>query len=142
MLIEGVKGAGMTYQGSVSNAVTKPEQAVKTEDIEVKQVSENLADMETDMTVKAGADENAGNSDAGQRQNLGTEAMKRAVEEINKNATNSVVQFGVHEATNRMTIKILDKDTKKVIKEFPPEKTLDIIAKVWEMAGIIVDEKR
>ena len=50
--------------------------------------------------------------------------------------------FGVHEATKRVTIKIVDKDTKKVVKEFPPEKTLDMIAKVWEMAGILVDEKR
>ena len=30
----------------------------------------------------------------------------------------------------------------KTIKELPPEKTLDMIAKVWEMAGILVDEKR
>ena len=36
----------------------------------------------------------------------------------------------------------LDKETKEVIKEYPPEKTLDMIAKVWEMAGIMVDEKR
>ena len=41
-----------------------------------------------------------------------------------------------------VTIKIIDKETKKVIKELPPEKTLDMIAKVWEMAGILVDEKR
>ena len=38
-------------------------------------------------------------------------------------------------------IKIVDKDTKDVIKEFPPEETLDMIQKVWEMAGILVDEK-
>ena len=30
----------------------------------------------------------------------------------------------------------------RMIKELPPEKTLDMIAKVWEMAGILVDEKR
>ena len=41
-----------------------------------------------------------------------------------------------------MTIKLVDRDTKEVIKELPPEKTLDMIAKVWEMAGILVDEKR
>lgn len=50
--------------------------------------------------------------------------------------------FGMHEGTNRVTIKIVDKDTKEVLKEFPPEKTLDMIAKVWEMAGILVDERR
>ena len=38
-------------------------------------------------------------------------------------------------------IKIVDKDSKDVIKEYPPEETLDMIQKVWEMAGIMVDEK-
>ena len=68
--------------------------------------------------------------------------IKKAVEDINKKAVNSEAIFGIHEATNRVTIKIVDKDTKKVIKELPPEKTLDMIAKVWEMAGLMVDEKR
>jgi flagellar protein FlaG len=39
-------------------------------------------------------------------------------------------------------IKIVDKETKEVIKELPPEKTLDMIAKIWEVAGLLVDEKR
>ena len=55
---------------------------------------------------------------------------------------NSEAVFGFHEGTNRVTIKLVDKKTKEVIKELPPEKTLDMIAKVWEMAGILVDEKR
>ena len=64
------------------------------------------------------------------------------MEEINKYNKNQTVQFGVHDKTGRMTIKILDKDTKNVVKEFPAEKTLDLIAKAWEMAGIMIDEKR
>jgi flagellar protein FlaG len=55
---------------------------------------------------------------------------------------NSEAIFGIHEATNRVTIKLVDKETKEVIKELPPEKTLDMIAKVWELAGLLVDEKR
>ena len=70
------------------------------------------------------------------------ERVKKAVDEINKNMTNSVAQFGIHEGTNRITIKIVDKQTKEVIKELPPEKTLDMIAKAWELAGIMVDERR
>ena len=70
------------------------------------------------------------------------EQIKKAVEQMNKNMFNSEAVFGIHEGTNRVTIKIVDKDTKEVIKELPPEKTLDMIAKVWEMAGILVDERR
>ena len=66
--------------------------------------------------------------------------IKKAVEQLNKNLSHSSAIFGIHEATNRLTIKIVDKDTKEVIKELPPEKTLDMIAKVWEIAGILVDE--
>lgn len=71
-----------------------------------------------------------------------TAALKKAVEEINKNAKHSEAQFAVHEATNRIMVKIVDKDTKKVLKEFPPEETLDMIAKAWELAGLTVDEHR
>jgi flagellar protein FlaG len=55
---------------------------------------------------------------------------------------NTEAVFGIHDKTNRVTIKIVDKDSKKVIKEFPPEKTLDMIAKAWELAGIMVDTRK
>ncbi len=71
-----------------------------------------------------------------------SEALKKAVENINKNLNNSEAIFGIHETTNRVIIKIVDKNTKEVLKELPPEKTLDMIAKVWELAGLMVDEKR
>ena len=83
-----------------------------------------------------------GASNASQNQQPSNEQIKQAVEKLNKSMTNSEAVFGIHEATQRLTIKIVDKETKKVIKELPPEKTLDMIAKVWEMAGILVDERR
>lgn len=71
------------------------------------------------------------------------EKVKKAISEMTKNVrSNAEAVFGIHEKTNRVTIKMVDKDTKKVIKEFPPDETLDMIAKVWEIAGIMVDEKR
>ena len=51
-------------------------------------------------------------------------------------------KFGYNEPTNRITIKIKDKDTDEVIKEIPSEKALEMLAKAWELAGIIVDERR
>ena len=70
------------------------------------------------------------------------EQIRKAVAEINKNAQGTEAVFGIHDATNRVTIKIINKETKEVIKELPPEKTLDMIAKAWEIAGLLVDEKR
>ena len=71
------------------------------------------------------------------------EKVHKAITEMTKKmSSNAEAVFGIHEKTNRVTIKIVDKDTKEVIKELPPEKTLDMLARVWEMAGILVDEKR
>ena len=69
--------------------------------------------------------------------------VRQAISEMTKNAKSTAeAVFGIHDKTNRVTIKMIDKETKKVIKEFPPDETLDMIAKVWEIAGIMVDEKR
>ena len=70
------------------------------------------------------------------------EQIRKAVSEINKKANGTEAIFGIHDKTNRVTIKIVDKETKKVIREYPPEETLDMIAKVWELAGLMVDEKK
>lgn len=70
------------------------------------------------------------------------ESARQAAYTYNKLTENTKAVFGVNEATNRITIKIVDKDTDEIIKEFPAEKTLDMIARVWEMAGLMVDEKR
>ncbi len=70
------------------------------------------------------------------------EALRDAVDKINKSVSNTSAIFGIHEKTNRITIKIVDKETHDVVKEIPAEETLDLVAKAWEMAGILVDEKR
>lgn len=85
---------------------------------------------------------NQGNNAAEQQEQPSNDQIKKAVEQMRKNMNNSEAIFGIHEGTNRVTIKIVDKKTKDVIKELPPEKTLDMIAKAWELAGILVDEKR
>ena len=111
-----------------------------------------------DLTVEA-ADNSAGSNNEKKKKNFANNQSKRAETEEQIQADNAKIKkaisemtkkvqsnaeavFGIHEKTNRVTIKMVDKDTKKVIKEFPPDETLDMIAKVWEIAGILVDEKR
>jgi flagellar protein FlaG len=36
----------------------------------------------------------------------------------------------------------MDRETEEVIREIPPEKTLEMIQKMWELAGFLIDEKR
>ncbi len=97
------------------------------------------ADNTINIVESAKEKSNSGNDNNRQPSN---EQIKKAVESLNKKMEHSEAIFGIHDGTNRVTIKIIDKDTKEVLKELPPERTLDMIAKVWEMAGILVDEKR
>ena len=144
MAIEAMKGAGMSYAGSSSASDLKAESQAKVETASNAAASDDLMkktiQIDTKETDKNGKD---GNRDDGQAKQTISEnsQIRKAVDEINKKAHNSEAVFGIHEATNRVTIKIVDKDTKKVLKEYPPEKTLDMIAKVWEMAGLLVDQK-
>jgi flagellar protein FlaG len=55
--------------------------------------------------------------------------------------SNTQLQYSVDEDTQRISIKVIDQDTDKVIREIPPEETLEAIKKIWEIAGIIVDKK-
>lgn len=82
-----------------------------------------------------------GDQDSNQNNKQQNEHLRKAVEQLNKKMNNSEAVYGIHEGTNRITIKIVDKETKETIKELPPEKTLDMIVKVWELAGMLVDEK-
>ncbi|WP_456034387.1 flagellar protein FlaG [Roseburia inulinivorans] len=144
MAIEAMKGAGMSYAGSSSASDVKAESQAKVETASNTAASDDLMkktiQIDTKETDKNGKDGNRDDSQAQQTISENSQ-IRKAVDEINKKAHNSEAVFGIHDATNRVTIKIVDKDTKKVLKEYPPEKTLDMIAKVWEMAGLLVDQK-
>jgi len=55
---------------------------------------------------------------------------------------NKEFEFAIHKKTKQIMVKVLDSETKEVIREIPPEKVLDAVAYMCEMAGIFVDEKR
>jgi flagellar protein FlaG len=66
--------------------------------------------------------------------------IDRAIKAVEGSATS--LEFSIHAKTNQIMVKVLEKDTGRVIREIPPEKTMDMVAKLWEMAGILVDERR
>ena len=126
-------------QTAVKTVETKP--VVENTEVSTP-IQETYVDPVTASVTKA-ENESGQNSGANAGEQQATnEKIKKAVEQLNKNMPNTEAVFGIHDETNRVTIKIVDKESKEVIREYPPEQTLDMIAKVWEMAGILVDEKR
>lgn len=150
-MIEPINTA-MTFQAQQIQP-TKHAERAETINTEVPQSSESTANFDPttakiqevkEQDPNAMSQNNNGNNETmyEKQREVSQEHIKRAVENINKNMSNSEAVFGFHDETNRVTIKIVDKDTKEVIKELPPEKTLDMIAKAWELAGLMVDERR
>lgn len=132
MTIEGVKG--VQTAGYQATQATQAPQTKTVETADTTAVSDTAAKVNSE-------DANTGKSADGQRKEMSNEQIKKAVTDMNKKMSNTSCQFGIHEGTGRVTIKIVDKQTKEVIKEFPAEETLEMIEKAWELAGIMVDEK-
>ncbi|MNI49837.1 flagellar protein FlaG [compost metagenome] len=51
------------------------------------------------------------------------------------------LEISVHKETHAIMIKVLNKETGELIREVPPEKILDLAARMMEITGIIVDKK-
>ena len=130
MEVQRMQDSTVTYGKTVENVDIKLDSTASEKGVQ-NQSKDDIATRQTDTSQD-------GQQSAGVGANT---QIKKAVDEINKKVQNSEAIFGIHDATNRVTIKIIDKDTKKVLKEYPPEKTLDMIAKVWAVAGLLVDQK-
>lgn len=72
------------------------------------------------------------------------QVLINAIERANKAMAGSARRFeiSIHEKTKNVMVKVIDSETDQLVREIPPEKILDLIAKLWEMAGLIVDERR
>lgn len=66
-------------------------------------------------------------------------AIDRAIKALEGPTTS--FEMKVHEGTHAIMVKVFNKETGELIREIPPEKTLDLVVKMMEFAGILIDEK-
>ncbi|WAM37259.1 flagellar protein FlaG [Caldicellulosiruptor acetigenus] len=78
------------------------------------------------------------------KKELDEDTLIKMINQANKafEAKYTRLEFSIHKETHEIVVKVYDKETNELIREIPPEKILDIIAKLWELAGIFVDERR
>jgi len=71
------------------------------------------------------------------------ELLEKSVEQANKSLQkhDRYIERNIHEVTKAIMYKLKDTETNEVIAEFPPQKVQDMIAKMWELAGLFVDER-
>ena len=122
---------------SISN--TNDVKPVEVKPVEVRQV-EGVKPVKVETKIenktKLETDKNA-------QELMSEDLIKKSVKQANValKQHHRRIDRSVHEVTKTVMYKMVDTDTKEVVKEFPPKKIQDMIAKMWELAGLFVDEK-
>ena len=80
--------------------------------------------------------------DKGDEQPLSEKEQQRRMARLQDTLKNHNIEISYNEEVNRYSIKVLDSDSKEVVKEIPSEKTLEMFARMLEIEGLLVDEKR
>lgn len=72
------------------------------------------------------------------------EEIQKMVDELNDklDSTDQTIKYEVHDKTNTIMVKIVNKETEEIIREVPKESDLDALADILEKAGMMFDEKR
>jgi len=51
------------------------------------------------------------------------------------------VRFSVDDSSGDIKVKIIDNKSQSVLREYPPERVVDILRRIREAVGVLVDEK-
>ena len=154
MGMDGIGGVGALNVSSQTR-VTRPQS--ETVDVNTGSTAGQQQVQVASLPPIGGKGNSNNNGQPGQQQDRGAvqtdqevapDKIKAAVDDLNKTVKqaspmhHTQLSFKYHEDTNRISITVTDSDTDEGIREIPPEKTLDMLAKAWEMAGLLVDERR
>jgi flagellar protein FlaG len=66
-------------------------------------------------------------------------AVEKIQEFINKTARD--INFSVDEDSGRTVVKVLDRETQEVIRQMPPQETLDLAKALDKLQGVLIKQK-
>jgi len=138
----GATGNGRSYVDVVKTVNKAPQTQVKAAEEVVKKTAPTTPAVTVNAPVSAEA-KSAENLNQREEETI-SRKIKDAVDKVNQKIVPSKTrcEFSYHEETNRISIKVIDQATEETIKEIPAEETLDMLARIWEFSGLLVDERR
>lgn len=96
----------------------------------------------TDSAQSNDKKEEQGENSPGKEKEPAQSSINAAISVLNSQIAKTHCAYAYDEVTRRVSIKVYDDETDELIREVPPEKSLEALKKMWEIAGIIIDEKR
>ena len=143
MALESIKRAAVAAS---TPQINRGSQDTNTRKVESRQQVVSLADYaDSQATVNGGL---AANNEDAENQDPNAEQqrkLKAAIQHANsqiKHSGRTNCEFSYNDEIHRISIKVIDSETKEVIREIPAEETLKMVEKIYELAGILVDERR
>ena len=112
---------------------------IKAQDARITQPVRKSAGEDTDKEINKEK-----RVDIEQDEVISEDMLENSVRQANKSLEqfNRMIERTVHEKTHTIMYVLKDSITNEIIKEFPSKKIQDMIAKMWEIAGILIDERR
>ena len=144
MAIESISGYSSLGAGSIQSTTNNMNTNKRAEDIDVTTLGSGIANCPS--ATFASSQDAQGSAEAGEEKlskEQQAEHLKSVLSVANQKIrlTNTRCEFVYHDKVNRVSIKVIDKQTDEVVREIPPEEALDVVEKMWELAGLIVDGK-
>jgi flagellar protein FlaG len=71
------------------------------------------------------------------------EELRQTIDKLNHtvNLYNKQIAFEFHDDAKVLMARVINKETKEVITQLPPEELLDLVAKIKELVGALIDQK-
>lgn len=137
----GATNNSINYADVVKNISKAPQVQVKAAEETGKKQALSALPSAVAATVSV---EGKGTAEGQKTEDNVSSKIKDAVDKVNAKIVPSKTrcEFAYHEDTNRISIKVIDQTTEETIREIPAEETLDMLSRIWELAGLMVDEKR
>ena len=133
----------MSVEPITRNVAANMVKPVEVKPVSIEPVSTAATQMNVPVKEVQGSKQNMQEGSEGEgKQQPNKKQIASAVKHANNQLRKTGCQFSYHEGTKRVSITIVDKETNEIIKEIPPEETLEMVEKMWELAGILVDERR
>lgn len=134
-----------SHVNGVTNDYEKQTQSVKAVD-NVKKVSESkeMGKKVSEQKVEQDIENIVALMNGNEEKEPAQSTIDSAISNVNTKMSMSKTRcaYAYDKDTKRITIKVYDDETDELIREVPPEKSLEALKKIWELAGIFVDEKR
>lgn len=94
-----------------------------------------------DMNLDARRETPGGRQDAAASFEVGT--YDEAIARINATmyALSIRLKFEKHESSGEYMVRVINEESNEIIREIPPERTLDMVAHLQRLIGMILDER-